>query len=88
MLHYTASYLLYIDVIILKCMIQVDEYFTMDIIVAEALEDERRRVAILCRMQIFIERMVGYARQAHPSRQQITYTRRAKHPPNEAGCYY
>ena len=32
--------------------------------------------------------MVGrswYARHAHPSRQSITYTRRARHPPDEVG---
>ena len=60
----------------------------MDTMVTEALENEGQRVSILRKMQIFIERMVGrslYARQAHLPRQQITYTRRAKHPSDEAG---
>jgi len=51
--------LLYIDVFILKCMIQIEGYITMDTMVAETLENEGQRVSILCRMQIFIERMVG-----------------------------
>ena len=60
----------------------------MATMVAEALENEGQKVLIFRRMQIFIERMVGrswYARQAHPSRQQITYTRRDRHPLDEIG---
>ena len=55
---------------------------------AKTLESEGQRVSILRKMQIFIEIMVErsqYARQAHPPRQLITYTRRARHLPNEAG---
>jgi len=43
----------------------------METMVAETLENETQRVSIFCRMQIFIERMVGrsrYARQARPPR--------------------
>jgi len=50
--------LLYINVFILKCIIQIEGYITMDTMVAEVLENEGQRFSILRRMQIFIEKMV------------------------------
>ena len=69
-------------------MIHIEGYITMDTIVAEALENEGKRVSILRRMQISVESMVRrsrYAHQAHPPRQQIIYTQRVKHPQDEIG---
>ena len=46
--------MLYIDVFILKCMIQIEGYITIDIMVVEALEKEGQRVSILlgCRFSL------------------------------------
>ena len=71
-------------------MKQIEGYITWILWWMEALENEGQRVLILYSMKIFIERMVGrsrHARQAHPSRQHITYTRCVRHPPDEAGYF-
>ena len=72
---------------VLKCMIYIEGYITWILWWRKALENEGQRVSILRRIQIFIEGMVreeSYARQKYSLRQQITYTRCTRHPPDEA----